>query len=235
MKEAPDPVAGGLDPDDQRPLPGEPLPSETGGDSESLPSVSETMRLLEVAKAGDRESRDAVFERYRPRLLRVIRMRMGHDLERLASPEDVLQETMVTWLMRFDSFAPEHRGGLFAWLDLIARGKIKDLRNKARVRGHQRPVGAAGKTEDAGATGSVELPGKGPGPVTANLALELKQRFDDAVATLSERERDLVVLRIYLQLEWPDIVAQMGFPNEHAGQQALCRVRDKLRKQLQGA
>ncbi|MCC7013890.1 MAG: sigma-70 family RNA polymerase sigma factor [Planctomycetes bacterium] len=232
MSAAHEPTPSEQAPLEGRPLPGEPLPSELGDAGQASMDVSETMRLLHLAKAGDDRSRDAVFARYRPRLLRLIRMRMGHDLLRIAEPEDVLQDTMITWLMKFEHFTPEHRGSLLAWLDRIARRKIKDLREKLRVRGNPESVDTANNDAESDAAAGIDLPAKSAGPRTENMARELKERFDDLVAGLSERERNLVVLRVYLELEWADIVKELGYPTEHAGQQALCRIRDKLRAGL---
>jgi len=190
------------------------------------------MRQLKLAKAGDLGARDAVFERYRPRVLRAIRLRMGPELERLASAEDVLQDTMVTWLVQFEKFTPEYRGSLFAWLDRIAARKVKDLRDKHRVRGTTVSIGASGGENSPTVVASIDVPSNDPGPSTLHLAQELRSRFDSAVAALPERERDLVILRCYLEIDWADITTQLGYPNSQAGQMALTRARKKLRASL---
>lgn len=218
------------DPLDGQPLPGEPVPSDLDESPASVsPQVSETMKLIYLAQNGDTISRNAVFERYQSRLLRVIRMRMGRDLLQFAEPEDVLQETMITWVNKFQEFKPQHRGSLLAWLDRIARGKIRDIREKWRNRGG---VSIDARSEDGDSTGRFELADRGAGPGTENVALELKQRFDDLVAELDERQRDLLVLKTYFDVSWEDVVAQLGFSNKHAAEMALSRARGLIAERM---
>jgi RNA polymerase sigma factor (sigma-70 family) len=215
-------------------LPGEPHPlplnQETGEWA--------TMELLRKVHIGDEPSVHELVERYYPRLLRVVRLRLGGQSVDGSSAEDVVNETITKWLefIRYNkfNFEPEHRGSLIAWLDRIARNKIKDLRDRQRNRTQGSYSLNSSMPDGEGA--ALEPRSMEPGPATDNEEADwkrhLKELFDALVAELPERDRELIVLHSYYGRPWSDIVAQLGYPNEHAGQEALGRVRRKLKKKL---
>src|SRR5579872_4621019 len=64
----------------------------------------ETGRLLEKAAAGDLTAFDALFARNREPLRQLIELRLDRKLKRRVDPSDVIQETHVAALRRFDDF-----------------------------------------------------------------------------------------------------------------------------------
>lgn len=210
-------------------LPGEPEPLDapSGADPDSW----KTRKQIERAKAGDLQSRNELFERYYPRVLRLVQLQMRGLRADYASPEDVVNDTMITWLEKLQQFEPEHRGSLIAYLQLIAERKIKDLRARASSR-RRLDVKLDGSQSDGDMRAAIQPSAKGPGPLSDMIVKDQKERFDELVAQLDERQRSLVILRLYLDVEWAEVATQLGYPNEHAAQEALGRVRRKLRASM---
>lgn len=205
------------------------LPGSPAG--EPLPDPTETIVLLERARLGNRAALEEIFARYSSRLERLVRMRMGADLLAFVEPEDVVQETLIVAVRKLAEFVPQHEGSLLAWLDRIARGKIRDAR--ASWKSKLGPLGSIdAPARDGEASRGAEAVDPSPGPRTRLRDKEAVAAFDRCVAALEPRQRELVVLKEYSGAPWPQIVAELGFPNEHAAQQAWLRVKEKLRECL---
>jgi len=101
--------------------------------------VSETRRLLDRAREGDRQALDDLYRRHRGRLLAFVAARMPPGLDGFVAPEDLVQEAHLESTRRIDSF--EHRGpaSFYRWLVAIARNKIREAsrRRAAKKRAHR--------------------------------------------------------------------------------------------------
>ena len=56
---------------------------------------AETTRLLEQARTGDKEALNALFARHRPRLRRMVDLRLDRRLQARIDASDVIQEAYV--------------------------------------------------------------------------------------------------------------------------------------------
>lgn len=86
----------------------------------------EPLQILTAARAGSREARAALLERYGGLVFALCR-RLSDD------PEDAYQEVWMHVLTRLDRFAPDGRASFATWLSTVVRHRLAD-RNKARRR-----------------------------------------------------------------------------------------------------
>lgn len=149
--------------------------------------MSETSRLLDIALAGDKSARDALFGRHRGRLLAFLRVHMNRDLVRRVPPEDVLQETLVEAARKLDTFEPQRSGSFYPWLVGIARFKAKEARraHRARKRALETPLEHDPVQERTGASGLA-------------VRAERAERLRAALETLPEPQAEAIRLR-YLE------------------------------------
>src|SRR5688572_32563697 len=67
-----------------------------------------------------------MFREVCPKLLRIIRLRLGPSLRRRLESQDILQATLLRAFERLDQFEGSGSGSLMAWMAAIARNEIRD-------------------------------------------------------------------------------------------------------------
>src|SRR5262249_10216817 len=111
------------------------------------------------------------------------------------------------------------------WLVRIASNEALNYLRAHGRHARQTPAGEAGEAALAG------LAGSGAGPEGQALARERRAAVQRAVAALTERYREVVVLRYLHDLSYAEIAAQTGLPTSTVGVYLL-RGRDQLRGRL---
>lgn len=145
----------------------------------------------------------------------------------IVDPEDLVQEVWLKALPRISTLQPHPNApsrltpALLALLGTILRSRVTDLRRQAaRRRVH----------------GGMPLPSEEPptassGPFTKALRSERRRLVEDALATLSERERRIYIDRLLGGMSLAELAAEHGMSTD-AMTKARQRVRVKLAKVL---
>jgi RNA polymerase sigma-70 factor (ECF subfamily) len=163
-----------------------------GGDAEPLEEDA-VLRLVELARAGDRVARQQLYRQHVQRVFRTVRGMLRSDAE----AEDVTQDAMLIALTSLDRYSPRSGTRFAAWLTTIA---VNTTRRRFR---RKRP----------------ELTATGELPEVADPDSDLANDLDlarqrgallQALAELEPREREIVSLRYGSDLNATEIAAQMG-------------------------
>ncbi|MBR2003291.1 MAG: sigma-70 family RNA polymerase sigma factor [Thermoguttaceae bacterium] len=193
-------------------------------------------RLVERFQTGERAAFDEIVRRYRPRLLRFLRLRTRS----LETAEDLTQETLVK---AFASLESLRRGAFFSgWLHRVAYRTLVDSTRRRRLDVASFDENAAGKTSDAesNAVFATKTTPRRPSGTEFDVASP-----DERVARADERENLWRVARKMLTpkefktlwLRYVDgasdaeISRELGF-SEVAVRVALTRARQKLSARL---
>jgi len=164
------------------------------------------------ARQGDREAFGTLVNQYAPMVRRLTRAVLQHPED----ADDAAQNAfLAAWvgIARFDatqSFAP--------WLARIAVNSARDLRRRTRVR----------STEAI----QVEFPSSVPGPDAAAHATLLRKRIDQAMASLTERQRAALVLYEVEGYSHAEIAGVLGVP-EGTARSDLFHAKRRLRPLLE--
>jgi RNA polymerase sigma-70 factor (ECF subfamily) len=165
------------------------LSSRFGGGVEALPEEA-IARLVDDARAGDADARQALYLQHVDRVFRTVRGMLPSD----ADAEDVTQDAMLTVLTSLHKYRPRPDARFAAWVTTVA---VNTARRRFRRR---RP----------------ELTDTGDLPETAGQAADPADDLDRArrrralliaLAELSERERAVVSLRYGADLNASEIGA----------------------------
>jgi RNA polymerase sigma-70 factor, ECF subfamily len=143
----------------------------------------ETQGLVERARGGDRAAFDALALRYGPLLVPVIAKRLGEPLRGRVSVEDIRQETFLRAfgaIGRFECRDNETGRSFFRWLCGIAVRVILESASKGR---RERPFAIA-----------FDAACDDPSPSKSLVRKERAERFDHALAGLSEDHRTVLKL-----------------------------------------
>jgi RNA polymerase sigma-70 factor (ECF subfamily) len=158
--------------------------------------------LIERFRRGESEAFDAIVARYRRDIYRIaFRMAGTHD-----DADDIAQETFLRAYRALPSFRGD--SALRTWLYRIALNlAINATRSVASRRAGERALAEEEKHASAGHERSVEPDGD-----RRLVARERADRVREAVRSLPPKQRQVVVLRMYEELQFNEIAELVGSP-----------------------
>jgi RNA polymerase sigma-70 factor (ECF subfamily) len=127
---------------------------------------SDTDLLMARVKEGDQGALAALFDRYRDRLRRMVRLRLDRRLQGRLDPSDVLQEAYLDVARRAPAYAAQPDLPVFLWLRFLTAQRLAAL--------HRQHLGA--QIRDAGQEVSLYR-GALPMASSVSLAAQLLGRF----------------------------------------------------------
>lgn len=171
--------------------------------------------LIEKARAGDERAFAVLFDRYRPRLKRMVQLRLDERVRARLDASDVLQDAFVEVARRLPTYGEKNRIPFFLWLRLITGERLAQL--------HRMHLGAAKRT--AGRELSLQ-PGAVPEASTFFLAAqlaghftsadrnlirdELQSKLQNALNGMDAGDRDVLAMRHFEELSTEEIADVLG-------------------------
>lgn len=144
--------------------------------------------------------------------------------------EDVAQEVFITVFKSIDSFRGDSK--FSTWLYRVTANTCKN-RIKYLARRHDRDQSEYDESIDrGGAAGAVTAPNPSPRPDRALEGVELEIKLQQAIDSLDEDHRLLVVLRDIQELAYEEICEITGLPDGTV-KSRLHRARAALKKKMQ--
>lgn len=200
------------------------------------PNLSETTRLADRLRAGDRSALSGVFDAYRGRLLRMVALRLDSRLRPRLDPADVLQDAFLDVAKRLDAYLVDPKLPPFLWLRLVVAERMATL--------HRHHIGT--KMSDAGREVSLyheALPrastaalasmllGRLTSPTQAAQRAEKLLRIQEALNGLEPTDREILALRHFEQLSRAEAAQALQITEEAGAKRyirALKRMKDAL-------
>jgi RNA polymerase sigma factor (sigma-70 family) len=130
--------------------------------------------------------------------------------------DDVVQEAVMRSLRQLHRFEFRHDGAFLAYLRKSIRHRIVDEIRRA----HRRPALIS--------LDRLESIDRGLSPLERLIAKSRMRRYRDRLATLSVRDRRLIVLRVERGLSYADVAARLGLRTESAARMAITRAIHRL-------
>jgi RNA polymerase sigma-70 factor, ECF subfamily len=204
--------------------------------NEMSPPPGQVSDLVARAAAGDRAAIVELLERYRPRLRRMIALRLDPRLQGRVDASDVIQEGCLDATRRLEEFIQNPSVPFYIWLRFLVGQRVSEL--------HRRHLGTAGR--DVGreislyrgampgaSTGALaaRLLGKLTSPSQAALRAERKVRLQEALNSMDPLDREILVPRHYEQMTNDDAAAALGLSFKAASKRDT-RALERLEKIL---
>lgn len=207
--------------------PEEPDPSPP----EPLPELSRSIELVRQFHAGDPAACNELLARYRPRLLRIVRVKLGPGLRSLLDEEDVVQEALLVAATKLASFELRSHAGILHWLARIAENVIRQKREHHGA--EKRAQGRAVPLQPGTGTAGLALAASGLSPSRQASRAELEALVDATVEELEPPEYRAVILqRDYYQEEWEEVRRALDRPTVAAAQELYRRAHQRLKERL---
>ena len=169
--------------------------------------TSSSFALLIRAQNGDEAARNELCARYLPRLRQWAHGRLPDWARDHLDTEDIVQDTLMRSVRRLDGFTPEHDRAFCAYLCEALRNRLRDAVRRAT----RRPPGA---------------------PLELAVGEQTMRRYEAALNRLREPDRELIVGRVELGLEYAELATLMNKPSLTATRVAVSRALIRLAAEM---
>lgn len=194
----------------------DPLPD----DDARSPDLLLTQELLQRAKSGDTAALTALMDRYLPRLQRWASGRLPTYARSLLDTSDIVQETLLRTFESLEAVEVRGPGGFQAYVRQAVLNRIRD-----QIRWAKRRPGPKDLPED--------LVDRTPSPLELAIGADVLDRYEKALQTLAEEERQLLHLKIELDFDYAEIASMTGRPSRDAVRMAVRRALERLAEAMQ--
>jgi RNA polymerase sigma-70 factor, ECF subfamily len=158
--------------------------------------VYSSSALIMRAREGDQEACNELCIRYLPRLRRWAHGRLPIWAREHLDTEDIVQDTLMQSVRQLSEFTPQHERAFCAYVSQALRNRLRDAVRRAT----RRP---------AGESLSADVPAPEPSPLEQALGGQMLVRYDAALQRLRASDRELIIARVELGLEYAEIAALM--------------------------
>ena len=196
---------------------------ENGTDATKAPTrrTVSTAFLLEDIRAGDSEATARLVKRYLPLLRRWAHGLLPSRARQYSDTDDLVLVALIRGLRLAGSFEHRRRGSFLAYMKQILRNQVRDevRRPGAKIEFVEPPD---------------DLAGDGGTPLDEIIGRESLESYESALAALSDKDRDRIIMRVELGLSYREIAEVLGSPSEDTARVAVRRALERLRKRLPG-
>lgn len=192
--------------------------------------------LVEAALSGDEASVAELFELYRPRLKRLVLLRMHPRLQARIDASDVVQDTYLELSRRLSEYGQSHEIPFYLWLRMLAGKQLTHLHRKhlkAEMRTAFREVNLnVMPVPDASVMNLAshlagEFTSVDRGLIRDELYLKLLETLND----MQDSDREIVAMRNFEELSTEEIATVLGLTRSGVLKRytrAIRRLRDSI-------
>jgi RNA polymerase sigma-70 factor, ECF subfamily len=197
-------------------------------------SRAATQDLIDRASQGDAAARSELFERYREYLLRMVTARLDRRLAPRVDASDIVQEALADAAQRMDAYLRDRPLPFFGWLRQLAGERMIDAQRRhigAQRRSITREQSTLEPCEESAVDVVRRLLANDTSPSNRLVRQERDEELMAALASLSPRDREVLVMRHHEQLSPAEIAEALGVTEWAVKSRllrALIRIRDRL-------
>ena len=194
------------------------------------PDSSQTQELLDQARQGNAEAVNALLERHRAALRRLVEVRMDRALVRRVDASDIVQDVMVEANRRLADYLANPSMPFHLWLRHMARDRLIDAHRRHRVAGRrsldrEQPLVARADLDRSTLELAAQLCDQELTPAAAATWHELERRFQQAVEELEDQDREIVLMRHFEELSNQEVAEVLGLSAAAASMRYLRAMR----------
>ena len=177
--------------------------------------LESSVELIRRAQSGDDDALSRLLERHLPELRRWAHGRLPPFARDLADTHDLIQDAMKRTVMNFDRFEYRGEGALRAYLHQAVGNQVYDHVRRAG----RRPL--QGELDEG-------LADPGQSPLATAIDTQTRERFEAALAQLSDEDQRAVRARLELGSSYEEIAKLVGKPSADAARMAVARAIKRL-------
>lgn len=197
---------------------------------------SELKQLVADAAGGDDRAWERLMRDHRPRLRRMISLRLDRRLQGRVDPSDVIQEAYIDAARRLAEYSKNAPMPFYLWLRFLAGQRLleqhrRHLGAQARDAGREISLHRGAFPETTTADLAAHFLGKLSTPSQAAIKVEQKLRLQEALNSLDPIDREILALRHFEQLSNGETAEVLALDKSAASKRyarALVRLKDVL-------
>lgn len=183
--------------------------------SESSPSTSATALLISRARDGDVDAREQLFARFLPVLREWAHRRLPVNARDLNETADLVQITLLRALNHLERFESRGEGAFLAYLRAILLNLVRQEIRRTQRRGVHESL------HDTLVSPYASV-------VERAIGAEHLERYQRALANLSEEKQHAVLLRIEFGYSYAQIAEALDKPSADAARMTVVRALEEL-------
>ncbi len=195
---------------------------------------ADTDELLLLAGRGEQLAVQRLLERHRPRLRRMIEVRLDKRLSARVDPSDIIQDSLLDASRKLNDYLATRPLPFYPWLRAIAWQRLQDqyrrhLRAKRRSVKFEEPL--VPLPDQSAMLLASQFIAPGTSPSQRLLREESQRRIRAALDQLNPTDREILVLRHLEQMPVAEIAALLGI-SEGAVKMRRLRAIERIRNLL---
>ncbi|SFJ61833.1 RNA polymerase sigma-70 factor, ECF subfamily [Planctomicrobium piriforme] len=197
-------------------------------DNSLWPEHEQTREMVRAAANGEPGAENALLDRHRNALRRLIQFRMDRQIARRVDASDVVQDVLLEASKRLRDYVADPKMPFHLWLRQLAQDRMIDLhrrhhaqrRSVDREQSLRKSFGDRSSLDLAGQLQDQELT-----PAAATIRKELEERFLEALDLLDDADREVIVMRHIEQLGNSEVAQALQLSEAAAGMRYLRALR----------
>ena len=211
------------------PMPSPSQPGAPDGSSEDL------LELLARTRSGDPDARERLFATCYPRVLSIVRSRLGGGLRRFHESGDVVQEALLLAARDLERIEVRDEAALLSWLAKVVENRLRDMAKfhaaaKREAGRERREASLVGDEDDGLVADAVDSADATPSQVFAGS--EERERLARAMAGLDPKRRRVIELRS-AGAPWAEVARELGLASDGAARMLHARTLVELGRALE--
>ncbi len=204
------------------------------------PESLKTVDLLNEVRLGKPEAVNALLDRHRDALRRMIDLRMDRAVSQRVDASDIVQDVLVEASRRLGQYLADGKMPFHLWLRHMAMDRIIDAHRRHRVArrrsvDREQSLAATGRADRSSIEMFDQLQDRQLTPAAAATQHELVRRFQAAVELLDEPDREVILMRHFEQLSNQEVAQSLDLSGAAASMRylrAMRRLRELLAKEM---
>lgn len=195
-------------------------------------------KLLDRARDGDQHALAELFAQYRPRLRRMVALRLDRRLQGRVDPSDVLQETFLDVCQRAEGYFQDANIPFFLWLRLMTGRRLmrihrQHLGTQMRDAGREVSLYQGSLPEATSVSLAAQLLGRLTTASQAAIRAEAQVRLQVALNSMDPIDREVLTLRHFEELTNGETADVLGL-DKSAASKRYTRAMVRLHEILSG-
>lgn len=194
---------------------------------------------LQRAARGDPDAVRELLEQHRPRLLRMVRLRLSRLLQCRIDEEDILQEALVDVARKLPDYLQNPAAPFYLWLRQLVLLKLAEVHRQhlgvqKRDAGREISIYSGALPEADSVSLAAQLLGSLTSPSQAAIKAERRLRLQEALNSMDTLDREVLALRHLEQLSNVETAEVLGLSPSGATARHM-RALKRLRTVLEDA
>lgn len=194
------------------------------------PEGEPTLTLLAEYRDGNSDAVNALIDRHREAVKRLVTMRMDQAIAKRVDASDVVQDVMFEASRRLKDYVTNPVMPFHLWLRQLAKDRMIDMHRRHRAAqrrsvDREQAVTSLGNDDQSAADLAQFLRDAELTPAAASVRREMAEQFLEAVNKLDDADRDIIMMRHFEHLSNAEAAQVLDLTTQAASMRHLRAIR----------